>query len=176
MPKIGILSDTHGHIPKALFEFFKDCDEIWHAGDWGPEPVRSKLINSGKLIRGVYGNIDGQEIRIEYPKIIHFESGAMHVCMLHIGGYPGHYSPDFKKVLQSGFKPDIMVCGHSHILKVIRDPALKMLHINPGAAGIHGFHKVCTAIRLVIEAGKPSQLEVWESQRNIDMQPESNNY
>ncbi len=164
MKQIGIMSDTHGYFNPALKDFFKDCDEIWHAGDWG-EPNLVQTIEKIKPIRGVYGNIDGQEIRQIFPEVNFFEVEGVHVCMTHIGGYPGHYSPFFKKIMHQ--KPiDLMVCGHSHILRVLRDEQFKWLHINPGACGNHGFQKVNTAIRLKFENKRMFDLEVWEQKRN----------
>ena len=163
MIRVGLLSDTHGYIPSQLDDFFKDCDEIWHAGDWGAfDSTAGKLEASGKIIRGVYGNIDGQKIRIVYPEKLVFEVAGLKVAMTHIGGYPGKYAPGVKSWLQAE-KPGLFICGHSHILKIMRDPNLnQMLHINPGAAGNSGFHKVRTAVRFGIEAGKVLQPEVIE--------------
>lgn len=164
MTKVGILSDTHGFIPPALFSFFEQCDEIWHAGDWGDLETFNKL-NRFKKLRTVWGNIDGKELRLEMPEVNRFRVEELEVCMLHIGGYPDRYSPQFKKELLSG-APDVMVCGHSHILKVMRDKKLEMMHFNPGAAGIKGFHQVCTALRLNIDGKRMFDLEVWEVPRN----------
>lgn len=164
MIKVGILSDTHGFIPDALFTFFEQCDEIWHAGDWGDLETFQKLKEFKKL-RTVWGNIDGREVRLEMPEINRFTVEELEVCMLHIGGYPDKYSPQFRKELLNG-KPDVMICGHSHILKVVRDKKLGLMHFNPGAAGIKGFHQVCTALRLNIEGKRMFDLEVWEVPRN----------
>lgn len=163
MLKIGLLSDTHGFMPAALNDFFKDCDEIWHAGDWGAfETTAGVLEATGKKIRGVYGNIDGQKIRIIYPEKLVFEAAGLKVAMIHIGGYPGKYAPGVKAWLQSE-QPGLFICGHSHILKIMRDPHLnQMLHINPGAAGNSGFHKMRTAVRFNIENGRVIQPEVIE--------------
>jgi putative phosphoesterase len=161
--KIGILSDTHGFIPDQLFDFFKDCDELWHAGDWGDVSVAGQLT-AFKPVRGVYGNIDGREIRMLYPEVLRFDCEGMQICMLHIGGYPGKYSPQFKQVLKD-FTPDLMICGHSHILKVMRDQEKGIMHINPGAAGNKGFHTYSTAIRLDVSDGRLLNLEVWEAKR-----------
>lgn len=162
--KIGILSDTHGFIPEALFSFFAECDELWHAGDWGDIATVDKLC-AFKPVRGVYGNIDGSDIRQRFNEVLHFELEGFKVCMLHIGGYPGKYSPLFLQVLRE-HKPDVMVCGHSHILKVMRDPQHQIMHFNPGAAGNKGFHHVSTALRLTIDAStKCTNLEVWEQKR-----------
>ena len=164
MKNIGILSDTHGFLNPVLFDFFKDCDELWHAGDWGDIETYNKL-KAFKPLQTVWGNIDGRELRMEMPEINQFKIEELNVCLLHIGGYPEKYSPNFKKVLLYA-KPDIMVCGHSHILKVIKDKKLDIMHVNPGAAGIKGFHHVCTALRLKIEGKRLFDLEVWEVPRN----------
>lgn len=166
MVNVGILSDTHGYFNPLLFDFFKDCDELWHAGDWGDYAV-AETIKAFKPVRGVYGNIDGRSIRLEYPEINTFTCEELTVTMLHIGGYPGKYSPRFRQQLKMN-KPDIMVCGHSHILKVMRDQSYNLMHFNPGTAGIKGFHSVCTALRLKIEGKRMFDLEVWEQKRAID--------
>lgn len=164
MTNIGILSDTHGYLNPALFSFFERCDEIWHAGDWGDVETYEQL-RQFKPLKTVWGNIDGRELRAEMPEINLFKIEDLSVCILHIGGYPGKYSPQFKKVLQQ--QPvDIMVCGHSHILKVMRDDKAGLMHFNPGAAGIKGFHNVCTALRFKIEGSRMFDLEVWELPRN----------
>jgi len=164
MLKIGILSDTHGYINPKLFSFFENCDELWHAGDWGNIECVDTL-NEFKPTRGVYGNIDGQEIRLTYPEINTFKVENLNVCILHIGGYPGKYSPAFSDYLRTKPKPDIMVCGHSHILKVMNDKKRQIMHFNPGAAGQNGFHHVSTALRLKIEGTRMFDLEVWEQKR-----------
>jgi hypothetical protein len=162
--QIGILSDTHGYFNPALFTFFKHCDELWHAGDWGDiETV--KLLQQFKPLKGVWGNIDGREVRLEFPEVNKFKVEDLNVTMIHIGGYPGNYSPQFRKILQQE-KPDMMVCGHSHILKVMRDAKNNLMHFNPGAAGNKGFHQVCTALRLKIEGKRMYEMEVWEHNRN----------
>ena len=161
MPKIGLISDTHGFLDPKVFTYFKDCDEIWHAGDFGTIEVSDQLA-AFKTLRGVYGNIDAQDIRTIHPLHNRFEVGGMRVWMTHIGGYPGHYNPQIKKELIED-TPQIFICGHSHILKVISDTNLKnMLCINPGAAGIHGFHKVKTIMRFDIENGKISNMQAIE--------------
>jgi putative phosphoesterase len=163
MIQIGILSDTHGFLNPALFDFFKDCDEIWHAGDWGDPNVMTQLT-AFKPLRGVYGNIDGKEIRMEFPELTLFQVEDLKVCMIHIGGYPGHYAPGFRnKIKEQQF--DLLICGHSHILRVMRDTGNGWMFINPGACGNHGFQKVNTAIRLKITGKKMHDLEVWEQKR-----------
>jgi len=163
MKQIGILSDTHGYLPPALKEFFANCDEIWHAGDWGTKALVEDL-EQFKPLRGVYGNIDGTEIRQMVPETNYFEVEGLWVFMIHIGGYPDHYAPNFKKWIGKQ-KIDIMVCGHSHILRVMKDVKHNWLHINPGACGNHGFQKVNTALRFKIHDKKMTDLEVWEQKR-----------
>jgi putative phosphoesterase len=161
MPKIGLISDTHGFLDQKVFEYFKDCDEIWHAGDFGTLQLSDQLA-AFKPLRGVYGNIDGQDIRSVHPLHNRFEVEGVNVWMTHIGGYPGRYNPKIIKELKEN-TPDIFICGHSHILKVVSDKSLNnMLCINPGAAGIHGFHKVKTIIRFDITAGKIGNMQAIE--------------
>ena len=157
MKRIGILSDTHGTVPQQVYSFFKDCDEIWHAGDMG-RGVYETLCQF-KPVRGVYGNMDDYDLHYQVPGTALFSCEGLKVMMTHIGGWPGHYPKEILKVLQSD-KPDIFVCGHSHILKVMYDKELNLLHINPGAAGRQGFHKVATLVRFVIEDGQPKDLEI----------------
>lgn len=164
MINIGILSDTHGFIPDQVYWFMDACDEVWHAGDWGDEASFVQMKNF-KPLRTVWGNIDNHALRLQMPEINTFTVEDVKVCMLHIGGYPAKYSPQFRKELVKDI-PDIMVCGHSHILKVMRDPEYGIMHFNPGAAGIHGFHKVSTALRLKIDGKRLYDLEVWEIPRN----------
>ena len=162
MKQIGILSDTHGFLNPALFKFFENCDEIWHAGDWGPN-VAEQLLPF-KPLRGVYGNIDDQKIRSEFPEILSFDCEGVNVFMIHIAGYPGHYAPNFKKITKN-YSPQLLICGHSHILRVMKDPTFNWLLLNPGACGNHGFQKVNTAVRLKIDQGKMLEMEVWEQKR-----------
>lgn len=164
MKKIGLLSDTHGFVPERVFRFFADVDEIWHAGDIGNLETADKLA-AFKPLKAVYGNIDGQEIRTVYPQHQRFVCEQMDVWMTHIGGYPGHYERYVKPEIYTN-SPDIFISGHSHILKVMYDKKLDFLHINPGAAGVYGFHKVCTALRFVIDAATIRDLEIWEIPRN----------
>ena len=162
MVSIGLLSDTHGYLPSRLLELFSACDEIWHAGDWGSISISEQLESLGKPIKGVYGNIDGQDIRIRYPQHFRFFCENVDVLITHIGGYPGHYSPAIKPIIQQN-PPQLFICGHSHILKVMRDPKFNnLLHINPGAAGNHGFHKMKTAVRFCIDKNNINKLEVIE--------------
>lgn len=160
MKRIGILSDTHGHFPESLIHYFAECDEIWHAGDFGTIEVSDRLAEF-KPLRGVYGNIDGQELRKVHPLHQRFVIEGVTVWMTHIGGYPGNYNPKIRKELTET-PPDLFICGHSHILKVIPDKKLNLLHINPGAAGNEGFHRVKTMIRFSITENKIHNLEVIE--------------
>jgi hypothetical protein len=161
MRRIGLLSDTHSYLePKAL-DILKDVDEIWHAGDIG-DPAVTEVLKALKPVRAVYGNIDGPELRYEFPLDDRFIIEGFEVWMTHIGGYPGAYVPRVKKLLADK-PPQIFVCGHSHILKVVRDPAYNnMLVLNPGAAGTHGFHHVKTLLRFTLDNGKISNMEAVE--------------
>jgi len=163
MKKIGLLSDTHGFLEDKIIDFFDACDEIWHAGDIGSLAVADKL-NSIKPLKAVYGNIDGQEVRIVYPKIQSFQCGQVHVLMIHIGGYPGKYEKDVRTIIQNT-AVDLFISGHSHILKVMYDKKNELLHINPGAAGKSGLHKHQTAVRFVIDGKNIKDLEVFEKKR-----------
>jgi len=164
MKRIGLLSDTHGFLPERLFSFFENVDEIWHAGDFGSIEVADELA-AFKPLKGVYGNIDGQDIRSVYPLHQRFECEDVDVWMTHIGGYPGRYERYVKPEIYQN-PPDLFISGHSHILKVIYDKKLNFLHINPGAAGYKGFHKKCTAVRFIIDGRNIRDLEVWEMDRN----------
>lgn len=163
MKKIGLLSDTHGWLNPKVFDFFKDCDEIWHVGDIGSADVANAL-STFKPLRAVYGNIDGQEIRQMFPKVQIFSVEDVKVIMTHIGGYPNRYEAGIKDLIIQE-KPDIFISGHSHILKVMNDHNLHLLHINPGAAGNSGFHKVITMIRFQIDGKNISNMEVYEKSR-----------
>lgn len=156
MKKIGVISDTHGIVPQQVYTFFKDCDEIWHAGDCGPG-VLDELCRF-KPVHAVWGNIDDHQLHYEHPKTDIFECEGLKIVMTHIGGYPKHYAPGIKQLLLQA-KPHIFVSGHSHILKVIYDHDLELLHINPGAAGRQGFQKVRTLVRFTID-GTPKDLEI----------------
>lgn len=160
MTRIGLISDTHNYLDDAVFRHFEQCDEIWHAGDFGTAGISDKLKNFRPL-KGVYGNIDGNDIRAEFPEKLRFKCEGVEVLMTHIGGYPGHYAPAIKPELLAS-APQLFICGHSHILKVIYDEKLKCLHMNPGAAGIQGWHKVRTIIRFVIDSKDIKQCEVIE--------------
>ena len=158
--KIGIISDTHGTFDKVLQDFLQPCDEVWCAGDFGTTEVADKIA-AFKPLRAVYGNIDGENVRRKYGEYCYYEVEGVKVLMTHIGGYPRKYAP---KALQHihGARPKIFVAGHSHILKVIYDPVYDLLHINPGAAGKYGIHKVRTAVRFDIEAGEIKNMEIGE--------------
>lgn len=163
MTQIGLLSDTHGYIDDKILNFFSSVDEIWHVGDIGNLEV-CKVLQAHKPLRAVYGNIDGQEIRLEYPKVQSFRCEEVEVFMTHIAGYPGKYNPEIRKIIQTK-SPKLLVCGHSHILKVMYDKKLELMHMNPGAAGISGFHQVRTVIRFTIEGSEFKNLEVLEIDR-----------
>ncbi len=160
MKKIGLLSDTHGYWDKRYQQYFAECDEIWHAGDIGSMEIADKLSKIAPL-RAVYGNIDGQDIRHRYPQINRFEVEGADVLIKHIGGYPGNYDSSIRGSILVR-PPKLFISGHSHILKVMYDKTLQMLHINPGAAGISGFHKTRTLVRFTVDNGAFSDLEVIE--------------
>lgn len=160
MTRIGLISDTHNYLDDAVFVHFKSCDEIWHAGDFGSAAIADALKNF-KPLRGVYGNIDGYDIRGEYPERLVWTCEKVKVLMQHIGGYPGRYAPGVKDILKKE-QAGLFISGHSHILKVIYDDALHCLHMNPGAAGKQGWHKVRTLIRFTIDASNIKDAEVIE--------------
>jgi uncharacterized protein len=163
MTKIGLLSDTHGFFDTKLFEFFNDCDEIWHAGDLGSVEVL-ETIRKFKPLKAVYGNIDDLILRAELPEMLKFNCEETGVFLIHIGGYPGHYEKNIRNALLIN-KPALFICGHSHILKVMYDKQFNLLHINPGSAGKSGFHKVRTAVRFAIDKDKIKDLEVIELEK-----------
>lgn len=160
MKKILLLSDTHGHLDQKILKYIDGADEVWHAGDIGTTAVADG-ISKIKPLRGVYGNIDGHELRSQFPENQIFSCQGVKVLMTHIGGYPGRYNPRVKKLIQEE-KPQLYVCGHSHILKVIPDRKNNLLHMNPGACGIQGFHKVRTLLRFELNQGKIKNLEAIE--------------
>lgn len=160
MKRIGLLSDTHGYWDERYLKYFDTCDEIWHAGDIGSQEVADRLA-AFRPLRAVYGNIDGQDMRLRFPEINRFTLERADVLMKHIGGYPGKYDPSVRQILATQ-PPQLFISGHSHILKVKYDPKLHLLHINPGAAGKYGFHKVRTLVRFSISEGTFSDLEVIE--------------
>ena len=160
MLRIGLLSDTHHFLDETLFRHFESCDELWHAGDFGTIALADRLA-AFKPLRGVYGNIDGQDIRKVYPEKLRWQSEGVKVFMTHIGGYPPRYNPVVKKELESD-TPQLFICGHSHILKIMYDERLRCLHMNPGAAGRQGWHTIRTAIRFTIDGANMKDCEVIE--------------
>lgn len=159
MTRIGLISDTHSFLDDAVFKRFENCDEVWHAGDFGGDVA--KRLKEKMRIRGVFGNIDGNEIRSEYPEQLVFNCEDVKVMMRHIGGSPPRYNPATKKELAI-HKPQLFISGHSHILKVFFDDKINCLHMNPGAAGKQGWHKVRTIIRFVIDGKDIKNCEVIE--------------
>jgi putative phosphoesterase len=157
---IGLLSDTHGYLDDRILYHFENCDEIWHAGDIGSMEVLEQLENY-KPVRAVYGNIDEIRIRSAVPEIQRFLCEETDVLMKHIGGYPGRYDRSIWNEINKN-SPKLFISGHSHILKVIPDKKLNLLHINPGAAGKSGLHKVRTLVRFVIDGSNIRDLEVVE--------------
>ncbi len=160
MRKILLLSDTHGHIDDKILKYAAQADEVWHAGDIGDLRVTDELQKI-KPLRAVYGNIDGAEARSEFPLDNRFTCEGVDVWITHIAGYPGKYAGRINEVLRQN-PPKLLICGHSHILKVMNDPKFGHLHMNPGAAGISGFHRVRTMLRFAINNGRISELEVIE--------------
>lgn len=163
MTKIGLLSDTHHFLDDAIFDHFKNVDEIWHAGDIGTVAVADQLKDF-KPFKAVYGNIDGQDVRSAYPEQLIFKCEQAKVMIKHIGGYPPRYNPVTKRHLML-HRPDLFIAGHSHILKIMYDDQLKCLHMNPGAAGRQGLHKVRTLIRFLIDGKEIKNCEVVEMLR-----------
>lgn len=161
---IGLISDTHGVFDARFKEFLAPVDQIWHAGDFGGGMGLAEEIAAFKPLLGVAGNCDNHELRFIHPLHRFFECEGMKILMTHIGGYPGRYDQKARKLINE-YCPDIFVCGHSHILKVVRDPMRDMLVVNPGAAGIQGFHIVRTALRFHINNGKIHDMEVFELER-----------
>ncbi len=158
--RIGLLSDTHGFLDDAVFQYFAECDEIWHAGDFGPVALLDRL-RAFKPLRGVFGNIDGAEVRGSVPRDLAWNCEGLRVYMTHIGGYPGAYDKRARaQILQR--RPGLFLCGHSHILKVMRDPALSLIHLNPGACGHQGWHTMRTLLRFTVENAKLSAMEAIE--------------
>ena len=160
MQRIGLISDTHGYFDPGFYKLFSEVDQIWHAGDIGSEEVLDAM-EAFRPVRAVYGNIDGAVIRRRLKETLRFSCEGVEVLMTHIGGYPGNYSPTIK---QEVFKnpPKLFISGHSHILKVMNDASLGLLHLNPGAAGKYGFHTVRTALRFLLDAGAVKEMEVIE--------------
>ena len=158
MKKIAIISDTHSFIDEKIYNLIANCDEIWHAGDFGFSNQIQNFIKKYN-IKGVHGNIDGNTIRSLYPKITKFTCEGVKVLITHIGGYPKKYKPEIIEEIKT-YKPDLYICGHSHILKIMYDDDYKLLHINPGAAGKEGFHKQKTIVLLEIQNTKIKNIKV----------------
>jgi len=163
MKKILLLSDNHSYIDDKILKYVKQADEVWHAGDIGDLTV-TDAIKALKPLRAVYGNIDNAEARAEFPEHNRFHCEDVDVWMTHIGGYPPRYNNRVREELKAN-PPDIFISGHSHILKVMPDKKLDLLHINPGAIGTHGFHKVRTMVRFEIDGKQIKNLEVIEFKR-----------
>ena len=160
MKKILLLSDTHGYLDDAMLKYIKQADEVWHAGDIGTTDVTDEIKKYSRL-RAVYGNIDGGNLRKEFTEQLHFKVEGIKVFMIHIGGYPKRYSRKALETIKK-YPPDLFISGHSHILKVMYDKQYKLLHMNPGAAGKHGFHQKRTMLRFVIDQDEIKNLEVIE--------------
>lgn len=161
---IGLISDTHGVFSQEFKDFLAPVDQVWHAGDFGGGMDLAEDIAKFKPLVGVAGNCDNYDLRYTHPIHRFFECEGMKVLMTHVGGYPGRYDVRAKDLILK-YRPDIFICGHSHILKVVRDPKYNMLVINPGAAGIQGFHLVRTALRFRIDQGRIHDMEVFELDR-----------
>nr|WP_298791115.1 metallophosphoesterase family protein [uncultured Allomuricauda sp.] len=164
MTKILLLSDTHGHMDDSILKYAKQADEIWHAGDIGNLAVTDKL-KAAKPLRGVFGNIDDHTIQLEFPEHNRFLCEGVDVWITHIGGYPEKYNVRVRDEIKRN-PPKLFICGHSHILKVMNDRKLNLLHMNPGACGKHGFHRVRTMLRFIIDGTNISNLEVIELGKN----------
>lgn len=162
--KIGLLSDTHSYLDNHIFEYFKDVDEIWHAGDVGNVAIIDQL-RKFKPVVGVYGNIDAMDVRMEFPEFSRFEREGVSILMTHIAGKPGRYNKKLVDELSQNGVPKILVCGHSHILLVQYDKRFNMLWLNPGACGNHGFHKVKTLLRFELMKGEIKNMEIIELKR-----------
>lgn len=163
MKKICIISDSHNYLDNKIINYIKKCDEVWHAGDIGELSVCDNIKNH-TFLRAVYGNIDNHLIRIEYPEFIFFTCEGLKILMIHIGGYPGKYTKKAIELIKK-YNPDVFICGHSHILKVLNDKKFNLIHINPGAIGNQGFHQVKTMIVLEIEKKKIFNMKVIEFTR-----------
>ena len=161
---IGLISDTHGVFSPEFMDFLEPVDQIWHAGDFGGGLELARKIAEFKPLLGVAGNCDNYDLRYDHPIYRFFECEGVKVLMTHVGGYPGKYDPRARRLIDE-LKPDVFVCGHSHILKVMRDQKRNMLVLNPGAAGLQGFHLIRTALRFHIEDGKMDRMEVFELDR-----------
>lgn len=164
MKYIGLISDTHGVFSDEFRAFLEPVDEIWHAGDFGGGLELAAELAAFKPLTGVAGNCDNHDLRYTHPLHRVFECEGLKVLMIHIGGYPGRYDVNARRLIDQR-RPDLFICGHSHILKVVRDTKRNMLVINPGAAGIQGFHLVRTALRFRLDAGRIYDMEVFELDR-----------
>ncbi|WKS95727.1 metallophosphoesterase family protein [Riemerella columbina] len=160
MKNILLLSDTHSHLDERILAYAQEADEIWHCGDFGNLQVVDTLAQI-KPLRGVYGNIDGADIRKQFPEVAHFRCEEVEVLMIHIGGYPQRYTPLTKKSI-SEYRPQLFISGHSHILKAMYDHTNQLLHLNPGAAGQQGWHQMRTMMRFRIEGKDINNLEIIE--------------
>ncbi len=160
MKKILLLSDTHGHLDDKIVKYVNQADEVWHAGDIGKKEIINYL-NETKPLKAVFGNIDNKEIRLITKEFLYFNYEKNKVLITHIAGYPGKYNKNVNRLI-SIYKPNILVCGHSHILKVMYDKKNKHLHLNPGAAGISGFHNIRTMLRFKLDYDKIKELEIIE--------------
>jgi uncharacterized protein len=165
MKKILLLSDTHSHLDDTILKYVQQADEVWHAGDIGDLKVTDTLKKL-KLLRGVYGNIDSADARLEFPLNNRFMCEEVSVWITHIGGYPGRYNPNIKKDMAEN-PPQLFICGHSHILKVMFDKKYNLLHMNPGACGKSGFHQVRTMLRFIIDGDKIKDLEIVELGKRV---------
>tara|TARA_B100001564_G_scaffold85286_2_gene69076 strand:- start:4637 stop:5128 length:492 start_codon:yes stop_codon:yes gene_type:complete len=163
MKKILLISDTHGYMGKDILKYVSECDEVWHAGDIGSLEVSETLKNL-KSLRAVHGNIDNSEIRIEFKAEEEFTIEGLKVWITHIGGYPGNYAKNVESKLKE-ISPDLFICGHSHILKIMKDKKLNLIHMNPGAIGKYGFHNIRTMIRFEVSNGNIDNVEVIEFKR-----------
>lgn len=163
--KVGLLSDTHGFIDDKLNSFFENCDEIWHAGDIGDFSVIQPLQKICKSVIAVYGNIDGMGIRQTYPEFHFLVRENLKILIIHIAGSMSIYNPLTRKLIMQ-YEPEVLVCGHSHILKIAYDPKFKLMYINPGAYGIHGFHQFRTAARFEIVGNQLTNMQILEVKKS----------
>lgn len=158
--RVGLLSDSHGFLDPAIFNYFAECDEVWHAGDLGTVEVLDEL-RAFRPTRGVHGNVDGGAVLADLPRDLTWQCDGVRVYMTHIGGYPGRYEPRVRRELDR-VKPDLFITGHSHILKIMRDPARQLIHMNPGACGHNGWHLVRTVLRFTIDGSTIGNVEAIE--------------
>lgn len=159
--KILLLSDNHGYVGEELGRFAENCEEVWHAGDWLNLDLHHFFESKGKKLRGVTGNIDGTDVKAQYDGICEFELYSKRFLIYHIVGYPGKYANGVQDLISSK-KPDVLICGHSHVLRVMRDKPNNLLYLNPGACGTHGFHKIRTALRFTLNEAGISEMEAIE--------------